>query len=125
MRNAQRIAAVSCFVLLSVVTRLDSTAALRLDVTPSISRAPAHVRVRAIVNVGPDDRALQVAAVSANFYRSSEIQLDGTSSGGERVFEFRDLPSGMYEISGVIVDGKGPRAKAFALLKVEPGLGGR
>jgi hypothetical protein len=125
MKKAQRVAAVSCFVLLCVATRLDSTAALKMDVTPSISRAPASVQVRVVINAGPDDREFHLAAESGSFYRSSAIALDGASSGGLNVFELKDLPSGTYEISGVLVDAHGPRARVLRTLRVEPGLGGR
>jgi hypothetical protein len=38
-------------------------------------------------------------------------------------FEFRNLPAGLYEITGVVVDARGGRSTVSRLAKVEPGLG--
>ena len=125
MKRASKIAAFLCCVLLLAAARLNSDAALKLDVSPSISRAPAAVKVRVTVVPAPGDRALNVVAESDNYYRSSEVQLEGRDSGAINVFEFRDLPTGLYQITGVVMTAQGPRATALRIIKVEPGLGGR
>lgn len=123
MKTIQRIAAFSCFVLLCGVATLDGTSPLKMDVSPSVSRAPGAVKVRVTVTSAPQDRALLVVAQSPNFYRSSEVQLEGTDSSPINVFEFRDLPSGLYQITGTLVTANGPRATVLRLAKVDPGIG--
>src|ERR1700694_5329299 len=49
---------------------------LTMGVSPAVAFAPATVRVRATVEVNPENRAIQIVAESPEFYRSSEISLD-------------------------------------------------
>jgi hypothetical protein len=124
MGTIRLVAAFSLAFLLIAVATLDSAAPLKMEVSPAVSRAPAVVTVRVMVNATAEDRTLHVAAESATFYRSSEVDLDGAGSGPVH-FEFRDLPSGLYQITGVLVDAHGPRATVSRLAKVEPGVGSR
>jgi hypothetical protein len=55
----------------------DSRLALR--VSPSVAFAPANLLVRATVDVNAENRLLVIIAESDDFYRSSEITLDGTT----------------------------------------------
>jgi hypothetical protein len=96
-----------------------------MQVSPSITRAPALVTVRVSVDASPENRSLQIIASSATFYRSSEIQLDGTHAAPLNVFEFRNLPTGLYQVTGVLVGEHGPRATISKLAKVEPAFGSR
>jgi hypothetical protein len=98
---------------------------LRIEVSPSIARAPAAVTVRVSIESSSDNRALQIVASSANFYRSSEIQLDGAAASPLNVFEFKNLPTGMYQVTGVLRGVHGPRATMSKLAKVEPAFGSR
>ena len=126
MDTTRRVAAFSCVLLLLAVPMVGGgSAALKMDVSPTVSRAPAAVRVRVPVNSSPEDRALRVVAESDTFYRSSEVQLDGADSDGVNTFEFRDLPSGLYQVTGVLVNARGTRATVSRLVKVEPGFGSR
>jgi hypothetical protein len=122
MGRKQSVLALSIGVLLAAGT-LNSAAPLDMKVTPVIARAPALLTVRVMVNATSDDRMLHVSAVSANFYRSSEIPLDGKQTPAVNVFEFRNLPPGLYEITGVLVTAQGPRATVSRLAKVEGGAG--
>jgi len=117
--------AFSWAIFLLMAATLDSASPLQMQVSPSVSRAPAVVTVRVMVNAGPEDKALQVVAESPSYYRASAVQLEGTQSEAVNVFEFRNLPSGMYQITGLLVDSNGPRATISRLAKVEPGLGSR
>jgi hypothetical protein len=49
------------------------------------------------------DRLLRVTARSEDFFRSSEKQLDGEDSAHVTVFNFRQLPSGSYDIEADLV----------------------
>jgi hypothetical protein len=48
-----------------------------MKVSPAVAFAPANLIVRAYVEADADNRAIAVIAESEDFYRSSEIQLDG------------------------------------------------
>jgi hypothetical protein len=62
----------------------------------------------------PDNRAVQVVAESSEFYRSSEIQLEGDRAPRTSVFEFRSLPSGTYEVRATL---RGPSGRELALVR--------
>ena len=118
MNNSLRIAVVlGAAVLMS--TGIKGSAPLRIQVSPAISRAPAQVTVRLIVESDAANRTLQIVAASDDYYRSSEVQLDGKDAQPVNVFELRNLPMGTYEITGVLIGTKGPRATVSGLARVE------
>ena len=79
--------------------------------------------VRVNIEAAADNRKLQIVAESPDFYRSSEIDLDGANAAPLSVFEFRNLPTGLYQVTGTLVGVSGPRATAWRLAKVEPSAG--
>jgi hypothetical protein len=74
-----------------------------LKVTPAVAFAPANLVVRAVVETDADNRAIAVIAESDDFYRSSEIQLDGDHAPRTNTFEFRSLPPGHYSVKAVLM----------------------
>ena len=85
--------------------------------------APGFLTVRVNVEAVADDRFLEVVAESADFYRSSQISIDGRNASRLSVFEFRNLPTGFYHVTGVLVGVHGPRATAWGLATVVPSPG--
>lgn len=75
---------------------------ITLHVSPAVCFAPANLVVRATIAADPDNRAMEIVAESADFYRSSEIQLEGERAPRTSRFEFRSLPPGMYEVRAVL-----------------------
>lgn len=86
---------------------------LRVRVSPFHAFAPATLQVNASVDPSADNRTLEVVADSADFYRSSQVSLDGDRGPNTVHMELRDLPSGVYQVTVVLKDGAG-RARAFA-----------
>jgi hypothetical protein len=81
-----------------------------MKVTPAVAFAPANLVVRAVVEADADNRAIAVVAESEDFYRSSEIQLDGDHAPRTNTFEFRSLPPGSYSVKAVLMGrGSEPR----------------
>ena len=99
--------------------------ALQMHVSPAIQRAPAMLTVRVTVESSDDNRLLQVVAESPTFYRSSEIQIDGASGSPLKVFQFRGLPTGIYEVTGVLVGTQGRRASVSRVAQVVASPGER
>jgi hypothetical protein len=97
--------------------------ALRMEVAPLVAREPALLTVRVVVPRAQLNRKLHVVAESPEFYTSSEVELPGPNAPALSVFEFRNLPAGLYEITGIVVDTRGERSTVSRLAKVEPGLG--
>jgi hypothetical protein len=75
---------------------------LALRVSPSVCFAPANLVVRAFIEADAGNRAVQITAESPDFYRSSEIQLDGDRAPRTSLFEFRSLPPGSYEVKATL-----------------------
>jgi hypothetical protein len=118
-----RIAVCSLTCVVLGAQRLNGGEALRMQVSPSVSRAPAALTVRLMVEATAGDRTLKVIAESPDFYRSSEISIDGAHAAPLNVFQFRGLPTGLYQVTAVLAGTHGARATALKLARVEPGIG--
>jgi hypothetical protein len=123
MPTPERIAAFVVFSMVAATQTLDGHEPLRMQVSPAVARAPAMLTVRVSLDTAADNRLLQVVAESADFYRSSEIQIDGAHTPPLSVFEFRNLPSGLYHVTGVLVGVNGRRALVSRIANVEPPFG--
>jgi hypothetical protein len=117
-----RIAAIVCCLVGSAVS-LNGTDRFTMKVTPTLAPAPAFIRVEAIIERDDNNRALAIVAQSADFYRSSQIQLDGASGPRIHVFDFPQMPSGVYEVTGILVDLHGERTTTRRLVRVAPSPG--
>jgi hypothetical protein len=84
---------------------------LTIRVSPAVSFAPANLVVRATIASDPDNRTVEIVAESSDFYRSSEIQLEGERAPRTSLVEFRSIPSGNYEIR-VTLRGSSGRERA-------------
>ena len=80
---------------------------LALKVSPVVSFAPANLVVRATVEANAENRSIEIVAESVDFYRSSLIQLDGDRAPRTSMFEFRSLPTGNYQVRGILRDVSG------------------
>jgi hypothetical protein len=113
------------FGILMVSTTLPAGAGNRiaLKVSPSVAFAPANLVVRATVEADADNRAIEIIAESPEFYRSSEIQLEGERAARTNTFEFRSLPPGTYEVSAKLY-GAGRETRATVRQTVNVMAGG-
>jgi hypothetical protein len=85
---------------------------LLLYVSPAVSTAPANVRVRARVERDTDNRAIEIAADSEEFYRSSFIALEGDKAPVVTEIAFKGLPGGEYQVTVILHGARGIRATA-------------
>ena len=85
---------------------------LQLQVTPSVSMAPASVIVRAIVERNVENRELEIIADSDNFYRRTVVDLDGESAPKVNELRLIDIPGGEYEVTATLYDSKGAHTVA-------------
>lgn len=100
--------------LLMLITTLPTGAGDRIamKVSPAVAFAPANLVVRAMIAADPENRVIAVVAASDDFYRSSEIQLEGDKAPRTTTFEFRHLPSGTYEVRARLLGADG-RERGF------------
>ena len=89
------------------VAPMMGTESLKLSVSPAQSLAPANLRVRVTVEPNAVNRTVAVVAESDDYFRSSEMPLEGEEGPRTLFFEFRGVPSGDYQIRGVVGDARG------------------
>ena len=87
---------------------------ITLKVSPAVAFAPANLVVRATVEADADNRAIEIVAESPDFYRSSEIQLEGDHAPRTSMFEFRNLPPGSYEVRATL---RGTRGEERSIIR--------
>jgi hypothetical protein len=104
--------------LLSAVA-LDASQPVRVRVSPQIAMAPADVIVYVTVEPSADNRLLKVSAESGDFFRSSELSLEGEGSARISILHFRELPAGEYDVTADVIGPAGKRrANANCVLRV-------
>lgn len=81
---------------------LGASERLSIRVSPSVAFAPANLVVRTTIEADRENRAIEIIADSPDFYRSSEMQLDGEHAPRTTTFEFRSLPTGSYSVRAVL-----------------------
>jgi hypothetical protein len=104
---------------------LNATDKLTLRVSPAISMAPAEVVVTATVERDADNRSLEIAAESPDFFRSSVITLEGDQAPRTTQLHLKNLPGGDYVVVVVLRGSHGDRALERRSLVVMPTAGGR
>lgn len=93
--------------MLATTLPLGAGERMTLKVSPAVAFAPANLIVRATILADADNRAVEIVAESDDFYRSSEIQLEGERAARTNTFEFRSLPPGMYEVRANLLGADG------------------
>jgi hypothetical protein len=102
---------------------LGSTERLTMKVSPSMTVAPGFVRIEARVERDPSNRVVRIIAESDDFYRSSDIPIDGENGPAIATLDLRRLPTGTYHVTGILVGTDGQRAAATRVLRVAPSAG--
>jgi hypothetical protein len=75
---------------------------LTIRVSPAVAFAPANLIVRTMVEANKDNRSIEVIAESDEFYRSSELSMDGDRAPRTNLIQFRSLPGGAYQVRAVL-----------------------
>jgi hypothetical protein len=96
---------------------IGSSSRLAMRVSPTMASAPARLWVYTRVERDARHRAIEIVAESEEFFRSSEIELDGDRAPRTAVFEFRGLPAGLYDVRAVL-KGEGGREIEVAAASV-------
>jgi hypothetical protein len=91
---------------------------LSVRVSPAVAFAPANLTIRTTVEADPDNHAVRISAESPDFYRSSEVGLEGEDAPRTTTFEFRGLPTGTYEVRATLL-GAGGQQRAIARQQVD------
>lgn len=87
--------------------RADGVEPVRIAVSPLRSFAPSNLVVRVMVEPSTENRVLEVVADGPNFYRSSDVQLDGKDGPSVVHLQFRNVPGGDYAVAATVRNGAG------------------
>jgi len=93
--------------MLSSVPHYGARERMTLKVSPAVSFAPANLVVRTTIEADADNRSVEIIAESEDFYRSSQIELNGDNAPRTSQFEFRSLPQGTYEVKAILYGSSG------------------
>jgi hypothetical protein len=105
-------AATLAFFVFMLAIPVRSNQRLSMKLTPPAAVAPASLTVRTTIESSPDNRFLRVVLNSGDYFRSSEIELDGEHARRIEDWAFKGLPAGRYEITATLMSASGPRATA-------------
>lgn len=99
-----KIPVILCGLFMLTAWPLGAGERLTIKVSPAVAFAPANLIVRTMVEADARNRAIAIVAESPEFYRASEVQLDGDKAPRTTIFEFRSLPSGTYRVTATLLD---------------------
>lgn len=118
-----RVGAWLTFLVILTAAGPGATDKLALSVSPAVAFAPATLRMQTTIEANAANRSVEIIAESEDFYRSSEMQLDGEAAPRTAYFQFRSLPSGLYSVRAIL-KGPGGHELAIAERKVNIAEGG-
>ena len=98
--------------LVASASPLGAGAPMTIKVSPAVAVAPATLWVRANIEADAGNRAVEVVVDSADFYRSSRIELEGENAPRTTVFELRNLPGGRYVVTTRLLGSSGQARSA-------------
>ena len=108
-----------CGAMFLSAVALDASQPVRVRVSPQNAMAPADILVYVTVERSAENRLLRVSAESEDFFRSSELSLQGEGSARISILHFRELPAGEYDVRADVIGTTGQRrANAYCVLRV-------
>jgi hypothetical protein len=107
--------------LVTGITAADADECMSMRVSPRQALAPVNLRVSVRIEPNADNRVLTIVADSPEFYRSSQIQLEGDRAPKTVTIEYPNVPGGEYEVTSVLVNNMGrERATIHQTARVVP-----
>ena len=95
---------------------------LTLRVSPMQSFAPANLYIRLSIEPNANNRVVSIVAESEDYYRSSEVALEGEQGPRTVIVQFRSVPEGQYQIRSAVENALGKEvATARQNINVLPG----
>ncbi len=91
---------------------------LELQITPTVSIAPASVLVRVIVEHDQNNRQLEIVADSSDFYRRSVMSLDGENAPKVNEIRLIAIPGGEYDVTATLTDSRGAQSRVHKSIMV-------
>lgn len=89
----------------------DHLANLMVRLNPRFGLEGSSVRALIRVERNSSNRLLRIIVDSENYYRSSDIQLDGEYAAASHFMTLKSLPAGTYVLLAVVYSQRGERAR--------------
>ena len=100
----------------------DDTPAVTIKVRPAVLFAGGDVRTTVRTPRDPRNRELRVIVEAADYYASSDVQLDGVDGAATHQFTWKQLPGGAYRVEAILLRENGAKetyTSCFAVLSGE------
>jgi hypothetical protein len=94
-------------------------APVHVAVRPTISWAGGDVRTTVRTPRDPRNRELRIVVEAADYYASSDVQLDGDAAAATHQFTWKALPGGAYRVEAILLREDGHKetfASCFVVL---------
>ena len=111
---------IGCMAGSSQMIAADKLISIAVNPTVTVSRGTAQLRV--LVERNDRNRILIWEVDGPNYYRSSQIELEGASAPRSWFFFVRDLPEGDYDIRATVKRADSSESVAISGIKVLPGI---
>ena len=92
---------------------------MTLAVRPTVLFAGRDVRTTVRTPRDPRNRELRIIVEAADYFASSDVQLDGDDAPATHQFTWKELPSGAYRVEAILTREDGERrtvSECFAVL---------
>jgi hypothetical protein len=124
-RRSWAVAAALCL-LMPVVARGDDPEPEKVSVKirPVVLFAGRDVRATVRTPRDARNRELRIVVEGADFFASSDVQLDGVDAATTHLFTWRELPGGAYRVDAILLRAGGERTtvtSCFAVLTSDDG----
>jgi hypothetical protein len=100
----------------------DTGAPVTLAVRPTVLFAGRDVRTTVRTPRDPRNRELRIIVDAADYYASSDVQLDGVDAPATHQFTWKELPGGAYRVEAILTRENGERrtvTECFAVLGLD------
>lgn len=89
--------------VVSLSTTGDAANVVEIRLRGTFFVEPATVRITVAIEPAADQRVLRIAADGEEYYRASDLRLDGETGKRLHVVEFKSLPAGAYMLSAEVL----------------------
>src|SRR5687768_11895217 len=110
--------------LLSAPVAAAEAPAVSIKVRPTVLFAGGDVRTTVRTPRDPRNRELRVIVEAADYYASSDVQIDGVDGAATHQFTWKALPGGAYRVEAILLRADGERrtvTSCFAVLSGDEG----
>jgi hypothetical protein len=91
---------------------------LSLQLSPRAGFAGTYVQARIRVHPDAQNRLLRLSVESPNYFRSSDVTLNGSDAAVTHVVPLRALPAGSYAVLAIVYGAEGERARSLQTLEL-------